>query len=98
MSSVAQRASHCRLPLSIHLLTISQWGIYICTFDGNTSLSILDFFLKDGANCEDGNLFNYFSESKHLKGQLDPPVGDGNVFCTKGGQLDPIFCSRIVKM
>ena len=26
---------------------------------------------------------------KHLKGQLDPPVGNGNVFCTKGGQLDP---------
>ena len=29
------------------------------------------------------------AESKHLKGQLDPPVGDGNVFCTKGGQLGP---------
>ena len=27
--------------------------------------------------------------SKHLKGQLDPPVSDGNVFWTKGGQLDP---------
>ena len=28
-------------------------------------------------------------ESKHLKGQLDPPVGNGHVFWTKGGQLDP---------
>ena len=46
----------------------------------------------------------YFSlcsfQSKHLKGQLDPPVGDGNVFCTKGGQLDPpvgdgnVFCIK----
>ena len=27
--------------------------------------------------------------SKHLKGQLDPPVGNGNVFWIKGGQLDP---------
>ena len=40
------------------------------------------------------------AESKHLKGQLDPPVGDGNVFCTKGGQLDPpvgdgnVFCTK----
>ena len=25
--------------------------------------------------------------SKHLKGQLDPPVGNGNVFWIKGGQL-----------
>ena len=38
--------------------------------------------------------------SKHLKGQLDPPVGNGNVFCIKGGQLDPpvgngnIFCIK----
>ena len=23
-----------------------------------------------------------------VKGQLDPPVGNGHVFCTKGGQLD----------
>ena len=29
--------------------------------------------------------------SKHLKGQLDPPVGDGHVFWTKGGQLDPLL-------
>ena len=29
------------------------------------------------------------SESKHLKGQLDPRVGDGHVFCIKGVQLDP---------
>ena len=28
-------------------------------------------------------------QSKHLKGQLDPPVGNGHVFWTKGGQLDP---------
>ena len=38
--------------------------------------------------------------SKHLKGQLDPPVSDGNVFCIKAGQLDPpvsdgnVFCIR----
>ena len=38
--------------------------------------------------------------SKHLKGQLDPPVGNGNVFYTKGGQLDPpvgnghVFCIK----
>ena len=37
---------------------------------------------------------------KHLKGQLDPPDGNGNVFCTKGGHLDPpvgngnIFCTK----
>ena len=28
-------------------------------------------------------------KSKHLKGQLDPHVGNGHVFWTKGGQLDP---------
>ena len=28
-------------------------------------------------------------KSKHLKGQLDPPVSNGHIFCTKGGQLDP---------
>ena len=27
-------------------------------------------------------------KSKHVKGQLDPPVGNGQVFCDKGGQLD----------
>ena len=27
--------------------------------------------------------------SKHLRGQLDPPVGNGHVFWTKEGQLDP---------
>ena len=27
--------------------------------------------------------------SEHLKGQLDPPVGDVTFFCTKGCQLDP---------
>ena len=27
-------------------------------------------------------------ESKHLKGRLDPRVGDGHVFCIKSGQLD----------
>ena len=38
--------------------------------------------------------------SKHLKGQLDPPVSNGQVFCTKGGQLDPpvsnghVFCTK----
>ena len=26
-------------------------------------------------------------QSKHQKGQLDPPVGNGNVFWIKGGQL-----------
>ena len=42
------------------------------------------------------------SESKHLKGQLDPRVGKGHVFWTKGGQLDPpvgnghIFGSKVV--
>ena len=30
-----------------------------------------------------------WKSSKHLKGQLDPPVSDGNVFCIKAGQLDP---------
>ena len=35
-----------------------------------------------------------------LKGQLDPPVSNGHVFCTKGGQLDPpvsndhVFCPK----
>ena len=38
--------------------------------------------------------------SKHLKGQLDPSVGNGHVFCTKGGQLNiPVgnghfFCTK----
>ena len=27
--------------------------------------------------------------SKHLKGRFGPRVSDGNVFCTKGGQLGP---------
>ena len=27
-------------------------------------------------------------QSKHLKGRLDPRVGDSDVFCIKGGQLD----------
>ena len=31
----------------------------------------------------------YSTISKHLKGHLDPPVGNGHVFWTKGGQLDP---------
>ena len=44
--------------------------------------------------------FSRNCKSKHLKGQLDPPVGNGNVFCIKGGQLDPpvgncnIFCTK----
>ena len=42
----------------------------------------------------------HHAPSKHLKGQLDPPVGNGNVFWTKGGQLDPpvgngnVFCIK----
>ena len=36
-----------------------------------------------------GQYSNRQIKSKHLKGQLDPPVGNGNVFWTKGGQLDP---------
>ena len=29
--------------------------------------------------------------SKHLKGQLDPPVGDGNVFAPKEVSWDPVL-------
>ena len=31
---------------------------------------------------------NFVIQSKYLKGQLDPPVSNGHVFWTKGGQLD----------
>ena len=36
------------------------------------------------------DVFNYV-ESKHLKGRFGPRVGDGNVFCTKGGQFGTCF-------
>ena len=32
---------------------------------------------------------DHLEQSKHLKGQLDPPVSDLTFFCTKGGWLDP---------
>ena len=33
------------------------------------------------------DIFEHF-QAKHIKGQLDPPVGD-ETFLTKGAQLDP---------
>ena len=33
------------------------------------------------------HFFTWMQKSKHLKGQLDPPVSNGHVFWTKGGQL-----------
>ena len=60
-----------------------------------TSLS-LSSSLCTATRCHDNRQFwsrlysKFFfmqGKSKHLKGRFGPRVGDGNVFCTKGGQL-----------
>ena len=35
---------------------------------------------------------SWYWSSKHLKGQLDPPVGNVTFVFIKGGQLDPPVC------
>ena len=57
-------------------------------------------FLEKDWEVKSKQMLKKSSESKHLKGQLDPPVSDGNVFCIKAGQLDPpvsdgnVFCIK----
>ena len=46
-----------------------------------------EHFLYRSANNEMKYKYVSINTSKHLKGQLDPPVGNGNVFWIKGGQL-----------
>ena len=52
---------------------------------------MLDFVFVDFVSASArlvSNQITFGLKSKHLKGQLDPPVGIGHIFWIKGGQLD----------